>query len=103
MLFRAAPVSSVGFGWAYLASAGTLRWPQRLDLASERAVLGRHIALYIGKAAVDILHARADIAGGSRRRGAHTLPELLRLAILSIQALGLGWRNPASDEVDRQD
>ena len=44
-----------------------MKLTQLLDLAGQRAVLGRHVAFDVGEPAVDIAEARPDVARGAIR------------------------------------
>ena len=54
---------------------------QLLDLAGERAVFGRHIALDVGEPAVDVLEARADVARARAGEARTPCQNLLLLAV----------------------
>ena len=49
------------------------------DLSGKTAVVGKDIAFDVAEAAIDGLHAHADLARGSRRRSPNLLPEPLIL------------------------
>src|SRR3954452_22628356 len=76
---------------------------ERLDFASERAVFSRHVTFDVGKAPVDVFHARTDIARGTGWRCSDALPELLGFAVLELERAGLGRSDPAGNEINRED
>src|SRR5262245_17156159 len=73
------------------------------DFPGECAILARHIAFDVGEPPVEVTETRPNVARRARRGGADALPETLVLAIVIIEPERLCRRDPAGDEIDRND